>query len=103
MLHQGVQAINPGPAPAGYMLRRRFRPVRTVTIRELCAKLDISLMTVHGWRAGSPCRRQLPSSVTKVGSANRVSLSADEITEWLAEYRPMPGGKDLYALWTSQT
>lgn len=109
MLRQGALT---SPAPVGYMLRRRALnqtsaataapPARTVTIRELCTKLDISLMTIHGWRAGSSCRRPLPSTVTKVGSANRVSLSVDEITEWLATHTPKPGGRDLYRQWISQ-
>jgi hypothetical protein len=56
---------------------------------ELVPLLRVTHMTLTSWRKGSPARRPLPASVRRLAGkrANRVLIRADELADWLAEYR----------------
>lgn len=77
------------------MKRKQLPPeAKEVELAEIARRLDITLMTISGWRKGSSTRLALEANVYSLGKANRVMVQEDRLLTWLAAYRP-----DLKARW----
>lgn len=61
---------------------------RSVSIKEICRRLDLNLMTIRSWREGSERRRKLPCQIQEYKNRRYVSIFEGDLLEYLNEYRP---------------
>jgi hypothetical protein len=70
---------------------------RMLTTREIAARLDITPLTVLGWRRGLVTRPPIPVVYGRVGNVRRVKIVEADLKGYLKTYRP-----DLYERWMQQ-
>lgn len=62
---------------------------KQLTTKQICQRLDVSMVTLKSWRDGSSVRRPLPAVAKKLGQRGKlVYVYWNDLLDWLAEYRP---------------